>query len=158
MDKMTIRCKTSKDMKMIKQALACDSSILTVNEVNDKTFTLTGECLFEGDIRLIIQKYLDENSNIKGFVLLEGNTVCPTKSLIKEFKHLKKVKYTKRMSNKFYDFMYQHFTIAHYNKSGWIDYYPTYSDVVQILENNAKGIPTWHTDLQVIVDKMLAIA
>jgi len=157
-NKMTIRCKTAKDMEMIKKSLVHNNNTLTVNKVSDKTFTLTGGCLFEGDIRLTIQKYLDENSNIKGFVMVDGNTVYPTKLLISEFKRLKKAKYTRKMSNRFYDFMYLNFTIAHYNKFGWINVYPNYADLVAILENNVSTIPSWHTDLKAIVDKMLAIA
>jgi hypothetical protein len=70
---------------------------------------------------------------------------------VKEIGKIKEEGSTEKISNYFYDFMHLNFTIAHYDKTGWISVYPSYPDIIEILLKRQNDIPAWHTDLVQIV-------
>ncbi|MBR5357434.1 MAG: hypothetical protein IK121_11000 [Lachnospiraceae bacterium] len=113
-----------------------------VNSLN-----LTGN---EGADRLIIQEALD-NATGTGIILYDGNTVYPSKKLVKELNRMKKTGSIEKMSNEMYKFLSTNFDIAHYNKFGFIDYYDgNFESMRQAILVNPR-IPSWHTDITKIL-------
>ncbi len=108
----------------------------------------------EGKLRLKLQRFLDEKK-VRNWVLVNGNSVWSFDRIVKEMERIKRRGTTEGISDYFYEFMYLNFTIAHYNKNGWIYAYPTYSDVMEILLKRQNDIPGWHTDLIRIVEYII---
>jgi hypothetical protein len=104
----------------------------------------------EGELRLLLQRFLDDN-RIKDWLLVDGNRVWSFNRIVKEIGKIKEEGSTEKISNYFYDFMHLNFTIAHYDKTGWISVYPSYPDIIEILLKRQNDIPAWHTDLVQIV-------
>lgn len=67
----------------------------------------------EGNLRLQIQKAM-ERTPVKATILVDGNTVYPYGPIIKEFRMLRKSGALEKMSDRFYEFLYLNFDIAHY--------------------------------------------
>lgn len=97
----------------------------------------------------------------KGYVLVNGNTVWHVTKLLKQFKRLIK---DYRVDN-FPDYLYQFFSlscgsIAHFNKLGWFETYPTLEALKQFFRNNEFGTPvkehapSWHYDAKIIQEEM----
>lgn len=116
----------------------------------------------EAHARGILQGIIENNTfDSKFTVLFDGNTVWNTKRLLKDLKTI--VKHDDM--NKMTDYLYKFFSlscgsIAHYNKYGWIDTYPTVSDLRRFFRRNEFGqsvlsyIPSWKSDVYNAVDKM----
>ncbi len=110
----------------------------------------------EINARKIIQNIIDDY-NIKADILYDGNTVWSKKRVLKDIKRVKK-NGMKSMTK----YLYKFFSlacgsIAHYNKNGWIDYYPTFEHLKQFFIRNEFGsrvinyIPIWKADVHNIV-------
>ncbi len=153
---MKIRCEKSSTAKRLFDLLKNNGK--KVSDLKEKEFHIQMDNFSEGDLRLEIQKLIESDKSLKGWILVDGNTVYGISAYVNEMKRLKKRGNTQIISNGFYDFMYQNFTIAHYNKRGWIEYNPKYTDVVRILTEGVKTIPPWYSDLRTTVRAMLEVA
>ena len=84
--------------------------------------------LTESQARIKIQETID-NENIKADILFDGNSVWSKKKIIRDIKKIKKYG-----MNRLTDYLYKFLSlscgsIAHYNKYGWIECYPTLQDL-----------------------------
>lgn len=100
----------------------------------------------EGAIRLTIQDAIYTH-NIKATILVDGNTVYPYKSIVKQYEQLRKSGTLEKMTDDFYKFLSLNFDIAHYSRSGYIAYYN--NDFACMKESVLDGAttPNWHTDV-----------
>lgn len=114
----------------------------------------------EPHIRKIIQGILDfpDNKLRQLTVLYDGNTVWSKDKILADVKRITKNGDMTQMTNHLYEFLHLCCgSIAHYNKLGWIDTYPTVSDLKRFFANNEFGqkvidhIPHWKTDVIGIV-------
>lgn len=105
----------------------------------------------EGKLRLKVQELIDKN-NIAADILYSGNTVYSYTKTMKDFDRILKGGVGK-LTNDLYHFFSLNFTIAHYNKAGWIATYPQLSDVRKILKG--ADAPNWKTDVIKIQKAML---
>ena len=107
----------------------------------------------EGNLRLQIQKAM-ERTPVKATRLVDGNTVYPYGPIIKEFRMLRKSGALEKMSDRFYEFLYLNFDIAHYNKLGYIAAYGNSFQRMyySVLAKGKASTPGWHTDVQRILD------
>jgi len=110
----------------------------------------------ESEARLIIQELID-SGRIKAKVLFNGNSVWGKKKIIRDIKKVKNGGMEK-LTNHLYDFLHLSCgSIAHYDKGGWIDTYPTIEHLRQFFLNNEFGqrvlrhIPVWKSDVKNIV-------
>ena len=115
--------------------------------------------LSESKARLKLQKLIDEH-NLKATILFDGNCVWSKKKIIRDIRKVKK----HGMQN-LSDYLYKFLSlscgsIAHYNKFGWIEFYPTLEDLKQFFIRNEFGervlhyIPVWKTDVSQIVEEI----
>jgi hypothetical protein len=123
----------------------------------------------EAHIRTIIQGILDDPKNRlrQLTVLYDGNTVWSKDKILKDVRTIVKSNDMSKMTNHLYDFLNLCCgSIAHYNKQGWIEVYPTVSHLRQFFSCNEYGgkvinhIPHWKTDVIHIVtgiNKLLRI-
>ncbi len=112
--------------------------------------------LTEPQARLKIQEVID-NENIKASILFDGNSVWSKKKILRDIKRIKKYG-MKKLTDYLCKFLSLSCgSIAHYNKWGWIDCYPTISDLRQFFRRNEFGervlnhLPVWKTDAIIIV-------
>jgi len=112
----------------------------------------------EGKLRLKVQDLIDKN-NITADILYEGNTINSYTKTMQDFERILKGGVNK-LTNRLYDFFHLNFTIAHYNKAGWIATYPQLSDVLSVLKRESK--PAWRTDVikiqKAMIEKLEPIA
>jgi hypothetical protein len=127
-------------------------TILTTNIPNLPT-------LSESQARIRIQDCID-SENIKADILFDGNSIWSKKRILKDIKTVNKYGMVK-LSDYLYKFLHLSCgSIAHYNKSGWIDYYPTVNHLKQFFRKNEFGnqvlhqIPHWHSDAISIVKEI----
>ena len=111
----------------------------------------------EGATRIVLMQLIEKHG-IKCSVLYSGNTVWNRAKLVKDVKAV-----VKNGMESMSDYLYKFLSlacgsIAHYNKGGWIDYYPTVDDLREFFRRNEFGervsnhIPSWHTDAKVAVE------
>ncbi len=115
--------------------------------------------LTESQARIKIQEVID-HENVKASILFDGNSVWSKKKILRDIKKVKKYG-MKKLTDYLYKFLSLSCgSIAHYNKYGWIAYYPTLSDLKQFFRRNEFGervldhLPIWKTDVQVIVKEI----
>lgn len=112
--------------------------------------------LTESQARIKIQDCID-NENLRIDILFDGNSVWSKKKILQDIRKIKK-----HGMQKLTDYLYKFLSlscgsIAHYNKFGWIDYYPTLQDLRNFFRRNEFGqrvlnhIPVWKTDAHRIV-------
>ena len=112
--------------------------------------------LSESQARLKLQGVID-NENIRADILFGGNSVWSKKKILRDIRKVKK-----QGMEKLSDYLYKFLSvtcgsIAHYNKHGWIECYPTIHDLRQFFMSNEFGervlnhLPIWNTDAQQIV-------
>lgn len=113
--------------------------------------------LSEHQARIRIQNCID-NENIKADIMFDGNSVWSKKRILKDIRTVKKGGMGK-MSDYLYNFLHLSCgSIAHYNKLGWIECYPTVDNLKQFFIKNEYGnrvlnqTPVWHTDAISIVE------
>jgi len=120
------------------------------------TFDVYKEC----HVRKIIQGILDypDNKLRQLTVLYDGNIVWSKDKILKDMKLIVKSNDMTKMTNHLYEFLSLCCgSIAHYNKMGWIDTYPTVTHLTQFFRKNEFGekvinhIPHWKTDVIGIV-------
>jgi hypothetical protein len=113
----------------------------------------------ESQARLRIQECLD-NENVKIDILFEGNSVWSEKKILRDIKNIRKYG-----MNKLSDYLYKFLSlscgsIAHYNRYGWIETYPTIQDLRNFFRRNEFGqrvlnhIPAWKADAHLIVEEI----
>ena len=112
--------------------------------------------LDEPEARLKLQDLIDEKG-IKASVLFDGNGVWSHKRILRDIRRVKK-NGMEKMTRYLYNFLTLCCgSIAHYNKYGWIDYYPDLSHFIEFFKRNEFGlrvlddIPEWKTDCKRIV-------
>lgn len=100
----------------------------------------------------IIQCY-----NLKADILFNGNTIWNGTRILKDIKKVK-IYGMMAMSNYLYKFCSLACgSIAHYNKMGWIECYPTLQDFKNFFQKNEMGqavynyVPCWRPDVKDIV-------
>jgi hypothetical protein len=113
----------------------------------------------EGNARIMLQSLIDTEP-IKVSILYDGNGVYSQKKIIRDIKRVKK-NGMKSMTNGLYEFLHLCCgSIAHYNKLGWIDEYPTIEDLRSFFKRNEFGervlnhLPLWKTDVRAIVKEI----
>ena len=86
-------------------------------------------------------------------ILYAGNSVWDANLLVKNMKTMVKHDSVKRMSNYMYKFLSLACgSIAHFDKAGWINTYPTVDDLRRFFKHNEFGqpvsrhIPNWQWD------------
>jgi hypothetical protein len=87
----------------------------------------------EDKVRLKVQSLID-SKKLKAAILYAGNTVYGFEALMKDVDRIVKGGVSK-LTNALYHFFMMKFTIAHYNKAGWIQSYPTLKDVLAVLKS-----------------------
>ena len=109
--------------------------------------------------RLKIQELLD-SENLKIDIMLNGNSIWSKKRILKDIKIVKKYGMSK-LSNYLYKFLSLSCgSIAHYNRYGWINSYPTISDLKNFFRHNEFGqrvinyLPMWNSDARIIVQEI----
>ena len=113
----------------------------------------------ESEARLKIQTLID-SGNIKAGILFDGNSVWGRKKIIRDIKRVKN-KGMNNLTNHLYNFLHLCCgSIAHYNKLGWIETYPTIEHLRQFFRSNEFGqrvlsyIPYWKSDVHNIVEEI----
>ena len=113
----------------------------------------------EGDARLELQSLLD-TEHIKADILFDGNGIYSFDQIIKDIKRVNK-NGMQSMINRLYEFLSLNCgSIAHYNKAGWIDCYPTINALRTFFVRNEFGqrvydnVPNWKTDVKRIVKEI----
>ncbi len=136
----------------------------TDKHINETVKVLIGidppvSTLSESEARLKIQALID-NGNIKAGILFDGNSVWGKKKIIRDIKQVKNGGMEK-LTNHLYQFLTLCCgSIAHYNKLGWIETYPTTEHLKQFFRNNEFGqrvlnhIPVWKSDVHSIVEEI----
>jgi len=145
---ITIRAKNERTITIIEDFLKTNGYQVKLGLYGNTERRISAD---EGELRLLLQRFLDEKGIIKDWLLVNGNTVWSFNRIVKEVHKIKRENSTKKISDYFYKFMHLNFTIAHYSKTGWISVYPSYPDVMEILLKRQNDIPSWHTDLIRIV-------
>lgn len=145
----------SKDVKK------AETSLKTIQDLKN---------LPEPKARLEIQRLID-SLNLKAHILFDGNSVWSKNRIISNLRRIIKhgALYDEKspgersliLSDYFYDFLSLDCgSIAHYNKWGWVDVYPTVEDLRQFFKRNEYGqsvrdnIPGWMTDAKCIVEEI----
>jgi len=105
----------------------------------------------EGEIRIIIQNAIDTHK-IKASILVDGNSVYPLKSTIKQYEQLMKSGTLENMTEAFYKFLHLNFDIAHYSRNGYIAYYNNNFAVMKKTMLDKATTPGWKTDVRRILD------
>lgn len=107
--------------------------------------------LSEVDARLKIQDSI-ESDKLKTDILFDGNTVWDKTKIIRGIKKVKK-NGMEAMTDYLYKFLSLACgSIAHYNKMGWVQEYPTIGHLKAFFRNNEFGqsvkkyMPYWKTD------------
>jgi len=110
----------------------------------------------EPKARLALQQVIDDK-RLKASILINGNSVYSYERIIRDIK-----KVVKQGMPAMTDYLYQFLhlscgSIAHYNKMGWIETYPSIESLKQFFRNNEFGhrvlthLPQWKTDVRRIV-------
>ena len=113
----------------------------------------------ESQARLRIQDCLD-NENVKADILFSGNSVWNRKRILSDVEKIKK-----HGMDRLTDYLYKFLclscgSIAHYNRYGWVETYPTVQHLRNFFRRNEFGqrvlnhIPIWKTDAQRIVGEI----
>ena len=125
-------------------------------EIDHAKLWLVGLALTEVEStdRLVIQDCIDTHK-LKASILYNGNGVYPYNKIMEEYKKLLKL-WVRSLSDYLYKFLSLQWTIAHYNKQGWIETYPRLDDVKEILLTAT--VPSWKTDVQRILDWLLSLS
>lgn len=117
----------------------------------------------EATTRHIIQEMLDLNG-YKLTVLYAGNTVYGTKALVRDMKRIVKADDMSLLSNALYHFFSLACgSIAHFNKYGWIEQYPTVDSLRGFFKHNEFGEnilsyqPLWATDRIKVVQELAKV-
>ena len=112
--------------------------------------------LSESSARIKLQEVIDFE-NIRAEILFDGNSVWSKKKILQDIKKIKKYG-MKKLTDYLYKFLSLSCgSIAHYNKYGWIETYPTIYDLRNFFRRNEFGervlnyLPIWKTDAQIIV-------
>lgn len=114
----------------------------------------------ESTLRLAVIPFV-ESRKTDDWIMLNGNSVWNIKVLVRDMKRLLK-KYDPKS---FTEYLYQFFSlqcgsIAHYNKIGWFDEYPTPALLRSFFVKNELGqpvkgyAPVWHTDARLAQQKL----
>lgn len=115
--------------------------------------------LDESKARIELQSLID-TEKLHARILINGNGVWSFDETIRDIRKVIKGGMEK-MTNRLYEFLHLCCgSIAHYNKQGWIDTYPTVKDLRQFFTRNEFGervldhIPHWKTDVKRIVEEI----
>jgi hypothetical protein len=148
-------CKTPARITVYGSAKDID---LAIAQLKDLAIPIIGN---EVSDRLNIQAMLDYKK-LKAIILYNGNTVWPMRTILDAFQRCVKAGGPAGyFTNALYAFMHLNCgTIAHFNKAGWIDKYPTNHHLRQLFARNEYGqpvlghIPAWKADAVVIARAM----
>jgi len=130
-----------------------DTTIEILNKKLDGLFT------DEWVSRKILADIIVEH-NLKATIFFDGNTVWNTKKLCTDVKRV-----VKGGMFKMTDYLYKFLSldcgsIAHFNKQGWIEEYPTVDHLRRFFQKNEFGkkvvdhVPNWYYDAAVAVREM----
>lgn len=118
------------------------------------------DILLEDEARLQLQ-YIIDSDKIEAHILYNGNTVWSKNKILKNLRQIIRHNDMDYLSDYFYQFLSLSCgSIAHYNKQGWIEIYPTFSHLKKFFQENEFGvkvinhIPRWKTDVFVIVQEI----
>ena len=118
------------------------------------------DLLSEQKARIQLQ-YLIDNDKIEAHILYDGNTVWSKNKILKNLKQILRHNDMNYLSDYFYQFLSLSCgSIAHYNKQGWIEVYPTVQHLKNFFRENEFGqrvmnyLPIWKTDASIIVQEI----
>lgn len=165
-----LKCKDDKTLAMIRQIAEQHGYQFQNSKDGTKRLFIAGAS--EQDMRLVFQTELDANRAYRPTqtsVLLAGNYVYSLNQVRKDWTLCQQ-----HGLEKLTDYLYQYFsmcyTIAHYNKYGWIDHYNRWAaedgitPVQAVLRMVREGgelrfsIPVWASDRQRIYDLVFSSA
>jgi hypothetical protein len=111
--------------------------------------------------RLFLQQLI-ETAKIKAAILYKGNSVTPLTKTLADLKRVIKANDMKKMSDHLYKVLHLNCgSIAHFNKAGWIDCYPTVQHLARFFRKNEFGeniayhTPNWKADFSIVAREML---
>ena len=105
----------------------------------------------EYNYRLILQDYIDTTGN-NITIMHEGNHVWSKKRVLRDFKRIMKNYNADNFTDYLYQFMHLNFTIAHYDKYGWLATYQTKQEFLHVIDH--RKIPAWKKDVISIVNEI----
>ena len=142
------RCRAKRD-ETIKKL----EDYLKINPISDDTR--------EVDVRKALLPFVEQKLGPAEWLLYDGNTVWDVKRLIKQFKTFVKYYDVKYLTEYLYEFFHlQCGSIAHYNKFGWFETYPTLDALKEFFKENEYGSsvmnypPDWHYDARLATEQM----
>ena len=105
--------------------------------------------------RLLIQKCMDDN-NFKSSILYNGNSIYPFKKVVQGYRALQKSGKLNNLTEVMYDFFINACgDIAHYNKTGFKDYYNnSLRSLENILLSKDSFVPQWKSDVERIFKEL----
>lgn len=165
-----LKCKDSKTLELVQQIAQQHGYQIQNSKDGTKRMFITGAT--EAAMRLVLQTELDANRTYRPtqtFVLLAGNSVYSLNQVRKDWS-LCQQHGLKKLTDYLYHYFNMCYTIAHYNKYGWIDYYCRYAEeigytpvqaVLQMVREGGElrsSIPHWASDRQRIYDAVFSPA
>lgn len=151
---MRKECKIDKRIALYGTA----NNIATSEELIERFFPTIVD-MTESNARIGLQSLIDTEP-IKVDILFDGNGVYSKNKIVRDIKRVKK-NGMQSMTNGLYKFLSLCCgSIAHYNKQGWIDEYPTIEHLRDFFRRNEfgqrvlDGVPHWKTDVKEIVKEI----
>jgi len=150
----------SKELKIDKRVRLFGSKyeIDTAEELIERFYPNLKD-LDESTARIELQSLID-TERVKATILFDGNGVYSFDMIIRDIRRVINGGMEK-MTDRLYQFLNLCCgSIAHYNKQGWIDTYPTVKHLRQFFIRNEFGkrvldhIPYWKTDVKRIVEEI----
>lgn len=166
---LDITCKDEKSWIIVKEILARHN--LSLQQTADKTKRYFIHGASEIELRLLLQEELDAHPEwrpTKHHVLLEGNSVYSLKQVGKDWALCRKGGID-RLTDYLYKFFSLNYTIAHYNRHGWIHHYQEIARekgltpvtvVAQMIAQGGElglGCPRWASDRKRIQDEIFGL-
>ncbi len=118
----------------------------------------------EPDVRKVLLPFVEAKLGPGEWILYDGNSIWDVKRLIKQFKTFVKYYDYEHFTKYLYEFFHlQCGSIAHYNKAGWFQTYPTLEDLKEFFGSNEYGTavennpPSWHYDARQATGQMATI-
>lgn len=115
----------------------------------------------ELEVRKALLPFVEHKLNTNQWMLYDGNTVWNVRRLTDNFKTFIKYYDVDHLTKYLYGFFHlQCGSIAHYNKQGWMDTYPTLNHLKEFFKGNEYGElvrsypPSWHHDALKATDAM----
>lgn len=118
----------------------------------------------EPAVRKALLPFVQSKLGPSEWILYDGNSVWDVNRLMKQFKTFVKYYDYEHFTKYLYEFFHlQCGSIAHYNKMGWFQTYPTREDLKEFFKSNEYGSavrnnpPSWHYDARKATELMTTV-